>query len=55
MSFAVIMVGFVLYCSTPTRTVEPPESSVPPATSHGIDNPGLKLEENAQETHSVSL
>ncbi|KAI5266461.1 solute carrier family 35 member F2 isoform X1 [Manis pentadactyla] len=55
MSFAVIMVGFVLYCSMPTRTAEPPESSVPPATSHGIDNPGLKLEENAQETHSVSL
>ncbi|KAB1254988.1 Solute carrier family 35 member F2 [Camelus dromedarius] len=55
LSFTVIMVGFTLYCSTPTRTAEPAESSVPPVTSIGIDNLGLKLEENLQETHSVVL
>jgi solute carrier family 35 protein F1/2 len=50
------MVGFILYCSTPTRTVEPPESSVPPVTSIGIDNLGLKLEESGlPETHSAVL
>lgn len=30
LSFTVFMVGFILYCSTPTRTAEPAESSVPP-------------------------
>nr|KAF6325707.1 solute carrier family 35 member F2 [Myotis myotis] len=55
LSFAIIMVGFILYCSTPTRTAEPAESSVPPVTSIGIDNLGLKLEENLQETHSAFL
>uniref|UniRef100_A0A8B9YA61 Solute carrier family 35 member F2 n=2 Tax=Bos TaxID=9903 RepID=A0A8B9YA61_BOSMU len=55
LSFTVIMVGFILYCSTPTRTAEPAESSVPPVTSTGIDNLGLKLEENLQETHSAVL
>ncbi|XP_014301447.1 solute carrier family 35 member F2 isoform X1 [Myotis lucifugus] len=55
LSFAVIMVGFILYCSTPTRTAEPAESSVPPVTSIGIDNLGLKLEENLPETHSAFL
>lgn len=55
LSFTVIMVGFILYCSTPTRTAEPAESSVPPVTSIGIDNLGLKLEENLQETHSAVL
>lgn len=55
LSFAVIMVGFILYCSTPTRTAEPAESSVPPGTSIGIDNLGLKLEETLQETHSAFL
>ncbi|XP_034521507.1 solute carrier family 35 member F2 [Ailuropoda melanoleuca] len=55
LSFTVIMVGFILYCSTPTRTAEPPESSVPPVTSIGIDNLGLKLEENLRETHSTAL
>ncbi|XP_045412628.1 solute carrier family 35 member F2 isoform X2 [Lemur catta] len=55
LSFTVIMLGFVLYCSTPTRTAEPPESTVPAVTTIGIDNLGLKLEENFQETHSVAL
>ncbi|OWK00212.1 hypothetical protein Celaphus_00019324 [Cervus elaphus hippelaphus] len=55
LSFTVIMVGFILYCSTPTRTAEPAESSVPPVTSIGIDNLGLKLEESLQETHSAVL
>lgn len=49
--------GFVLYCSTPTRTAEPAESSVPaaPSAGIGIDNLGLKLEESLQETHSAFL
>ncbi|XP_036283506.1 solute carrier family 35 member F2 [Pipistrellus kuhlii] len=55
LSFTVIMVGFILYCSTPTRTAEPAESSVPPAPSIGIDNLGLKLEENLPEAHSAFL
>nr|XP_051705691.1 solute carrier family 35 member F2 isoform X1 [Oryctolagus cuniculus] len=55
LSFTIIMVGFVLYCSTPTRTAEPAESSVPPVTIIGIDNLGLKLEENLPETHSEVL
>ncbi|XP_036048874.1 solute carrier family 35 member F2 isoform X2 [Onychomys torridus] len=56
LSFTVIMVGFILYCSTPTRTAEPAESSVPPVTSIGIDNLGLKLEESClSETHSAVL
>ncbi|GAB1294219.1 Solute carrier family 35 member F2 [Apodemus speciosus] len=56
LSFTVIMVGFILYCSTPTRTAEPAESSVPPVTSIGIDNLGLKLEESGlPETHSAVL
>ncbi|XP_045153671.1 solute carrier family 35 member F2 [Echinops telfairi] len=55
LSFSVIMVGFVLYCSSPTRTAEPPESSVPPVTVIGIDNLGLKIDENLQEAHSAAL
>uniref|UniRef100_I3MH34 Solute carrier family 35 member F2 n=1 Tax=Ictidomys tridecemlineatus TaxID=43179 RepID=I3MH34_ICTTR len=56
LSFTVIMVGFILYCSTPTRTAEPAESNVPPVTSIGIDNLGLKLEESGlPETQSAFL
>lgn len=56
LSFTVIMVGFILYCSTPTRTAEPAESSVPQLTSIGIDNLGLKLEESGlPETQSAAL
>ncbi|XP_058145492.1 solute carrier family 35 member F2 isoform X3 [Dasypus novemcinctus] len=55
LSFGIIMVGFVLYCSVPTRTAEPAESSVPPVTCIGIDNLGLKIEENLQETQAAIL
>ncbi|EHB04204.1 Solute carrier family 35 member F2 [Heterocephalus glaber] len=56
LSFTVIMVGFILYCSTPTRTAEPAESSVPQLTSIGIDNLGLKLEESSlPEIQSAAL
>ncbi|XP_012585284.1 PREDICTED: solute carrier family 35 member F2 isoform X2 [Condylura cristata] len=55
LSFTVIMLGFILYCSTPTRTAEPAESDVPPMTSIGIDNLGLKLEENLQDPHSAVM
>ncbi|XP_062983802.1 solute carrier family 35 member F2 [Elgaria multicarinata webbii] len=46
LSFVVIMVGFVLYCSTPTRTAEAVLTSVPLAASTGFDNFALKIEEN---------
>lgn len=57
LSFTIIMMGFVLYCSTPTRTAEPGESSsVPPVTTIGIDNLGLKLEESGfPEAQSAAL
>ncbi|NXC79757.1 S35F2 protein, partial [Cercotrichas coryphoeus] len=43
-SFVVIMVGFTLYCSTPTRRAEP--TALPPPDSSGQDNAALKLEES---------
>ncbi|NWV27430.1 S35F2 protein, partial [Origma solitaria] len=43
-SFVIIMVGFILYCSTPTRTAE--RTALPQPDSTGMDNAGLKLEEN---------
>ncbi|NXU14212.1 S35F2 protein, partial [Pardalotus punctatus] len=43
-SFVVIMVGFTLYCSTPTRSSQP--TTLPQPSSSGLDNAGLKLEEN---------
>uniref|UniRef100_A0A8C5P0T1 Solute carrier family 35 member F2 n=1 Tax=Jaculus jaculus TaxID=51337 RepID=A0A8C5P0T1_JACJA len=56
LSITVIMVGFILYCSTPTRTAEPAESSVPAIASIGIDNLRLKLEETGlPETLSAAL
>ncbi|XP_068936937.1 solute carrier family 35 member F2 [Petaurus breviceps papuanus] len=55
LAFSVIMVGFILYCSTPTRTVEPPESNVPQLTSFGFDNLGLKIEENSQEVSPAAM
>uniref|UniRef100_A0A8C0F4I2 Solute carrier family 35 member F2 n=1 Tax=Bubo bubo TaxID=30461 RepID=A0A8C0F4I2_BUBBB len=44
LSFVIIMVGFILYCSTPTRTAEP--TALPQPGSTGLDNAALKLEEN---------
>nr|XP_060626988.1 solute carrier family 35 member F2 [Anolis sagrei ordinatus] len=46
LSFVVIMVGFIMYCSTPTRTIEAVATSLPLATSTGFDNLALKIEEN---------
>uniref|UniRef100_U3JCH9 Solute carrier family 35 member F2 n=1 Tax=Ficedula albicollis TaxID=59894 RepID=U3JCH9_FICAL len=42
-SFVVIMVGFTLYCSTPTRRAEP--TALPQPGGSGRDNAALKLEE----------
>ncbi|XP_049745331.1 solute carrier family 35 member F2-like [Elephas maximus indicus] len=55
LSFTVIMVGFILYCSTPMHTAEPAESSVPLVTIIEINSTGLEIEENLQETHSEDL
>ncbi|NXP28862.1 S35F2 protein, partial [Scytalopus superciliaris] len=53
LSFVIIMVGFILYCSTPTRTAEPTAS--PPPDSTGLDNAALKLEESDTETPAVTV
>ncbi|XP_032063320.1 solute carrier family 35 member F2 isoform X2 [Aythya fuligula] len=53
LSFVIIMVGFILYCSTPTRTAEP--TAVPQPRSTGLDNAGLKLEENDSQTPAVTV
>uniref|UniRef100_A0A8C5T1K9 Solute carrier family 35 member F2 n=1 Tax=Malurus cyaneus samueli TaxID=2593467 RepID=A0A8C5T1K9_9PASS len=42
-AFVVIMVGFIMYCSTPTLTAEP--TTLPHPGSTGLDNAALKLEE----------
>ncbi|XP_032646593.1 solute carrier family 35 member F2 isoform X3 [Chelonoidis abingdonii] len=55
LSFVVIMVGFVLYCSTPTRTAEEATTSLPQPASIGFDNLGLKIEENHQETPAATV
>ncbi|NXO69186.1 S35F2 protein, partial [Phainopepla nitens] len=52
-SFVTIMVGFALYCSTPTRKAEataPPQPSIT-----GQDNAALKLEENSSETPDITV
>ncbi|XP_050189569.1 solute carrier family 35 member F2 [Myiozetetes cayanensis] len=53
LSFVIIMVGFTLYCSTPTRTAEP--TALPQPESTGLDNAGLKLEESDTETPTVTV
>ncbi|NXG49011.1 S35F2 protein, partial [Psilopogon haemacephalus] len=57
LSFVIIMVGFILYCSTPTQTAEaeaePTTLSQPSST--GLDNAGLKLEENDSETPGIAV
>ncbi|KAM3935303.1 solute carrier family 35 member F2 [Leptodactylus fuscus] len=45
LAFVVIMVGFIMYCSTATYHAEPP----PAQTSEGIENSGMKDEETPQE------
>ncbi|KYO44931.1 solute carrier family 35, member F2 isoform B [Alligator mississippiensis] len=55
LSFIVIMVGFVLYCSTSTWTAETVSTSLPQPASTGLDNLGLKLEEDDQEPPAASV
>ncbi|NXU60765.1 S35F2 protein, partial [Horornis vulcanius] len=52
-SFVVIMAGFMLYISTPTRTAEPTELPQPSGT--GMDNAALKLEESDSDTPAVTV
>lgn len=54
LSFGIIMVGFILYCSTATRTAEA-TTSLPQPTSSGFDNLGLKIEENHQEIPAATV
>ncbi|OXB62860.1 hypothetical protein ASZ78_015404 [Callipepla squamata] len=53
LSFVIIMVGFILYCSTPTQTAEP--TTVPQPCNAGLDNAALKLDENDIETPAVAV
>ncbi|NWW78518.1 S35F2 protein, partial [Climacteris rufus] len=53
LSFIIIMVGFILYCSTPTRTAEP--TALPQPGSSGLDNAALKLEESDSEAPAVTV
>ncbi|XP_020658828.1 solute carrier family 35 member F2 [Pogona vitticeps] len=53
-SFVVIMVGFIMYCSTPTRTVEVISPNLPSAASTGFDNFALKIEESHLDALVVS-
>ncbi|NWV36807.1 S35F2 protein, partial [Grantiella picta] len=53
LSFVVIMVGFTMYCSTPTQTAEP--TSLPQPDSTGLDNAGLKLEDGESETPATTV
>ncbi|NWZ63139.1 S35F2 protein, partial [Acrocephalus arundinaceus] len=52
-SFVIILVGFILYVSTPTRTAE--GTSLPQPSSAGQDNTALKLEESDSETLAVTV
>nr|XP_056714573.1 solute carrier family 35 member F2 [Euleptes europaea] len=54
LSFVVIMVGFILYCSTPTRTAEAASTSLPLTASTGFDNLALKIEENHLDAATAS-
>ncbi|KAM9566904.1 solute carrier family 35 member F2 [Guaruba guarouba] len=53
LSFIIIMVGFILYCSTPTQTAEP--AALPQPSSTGLDNAALKLDENDSETPAITV
>lgn len=49
LAFIIIMVGFLLYCSTPTYSAEPLAQEEDP----GIDNTGLKVEEEGDAVPSA--
>nr|XP_033805614.1 solute carrier family 35 member F2 isoform X2 [Geotrypetes seraphini] len=51
LSFTVIMVGFILYCSTPTYTAE----ALPPSASSGFDNSGLNVENDLETPGALSF
>ncbi|KAM9022156.1 solute carrier family 35 member F2 [Ara ararauna] len=53
LSFIIIMVGFILYCSTPAQTAEP--AALPQPSSTGLDNAALKLDENDSETPAITV
>ncbi|NXP38800.1 S35F2 protein, partial [Leiothrix lutea] len=53
LSFVIIMGGFVLYISTPTRTAEPTE--LPQPGSSGLDNAALKLEESDSDAPALTV
>ncbi|NXM61727.1 S35F2 protein, partial [Illadopsis cleaveri] len=53
LSFVVIMGGFLLYISTPTRTAEPTE--LPQPSSSGLDNAALKLEESNSDAPALTV
>ncbi|XP_066031884.1 solute carrier family 35 member F2 [Chamaea fasciata] len=53
LSFIVIMGGFLLYISTPTRTAEP--TALPQPSSSGLDNAALKLEESDGDASALTV
>ncbi|NWR11634.1 S35F2 protein, partial [Paradoxornis webbianus] len=53
LSFIVIMGGFFLYISTPTRTAEP--TALPQPGSSGLDNAALKLEESEGDASALTV
>ncbi|RMC07336.1 hypothetical protein DUI87_16795 [Hirundo rustica rustica] len=53
LSFVVIMVGFILYISTPTRTAE--RTALPQPSSAGLDNAALKLEESDGDAPALTV
>ncbi|NXK59951.1 S35F2 protein, partial [Sylvietta virens] len=52
-AFVIIMVGFILYISTPTGTAEP--TALPQPGSTGQDNAALKLEESDGDTPAITV
>ncbi|XP_066477337.1 solute carrier family 35 member F2 [Tiliqua scincoides] len=53
-SFVIITVGFIMYCSTPTHNADALSSSLPLATSTGFDNLAMKIEENRLDAAAIS-
>ncbi|XP_063250656.1 solute carrier family 35 member F2 [Prinia subflava] len=52
-SFVIILVGFIMYISTPTQTSE--HTVLPQASSAGQDNAALKLDESDGDAPAVSV